>query len=83
MKKFLISLFVIVVLLTITGCNKGVKEKDEKTGQERTTFICVKSGIDKQATNGVYYTLGAKQVAKMDDEGKLVSHRFPQYKFNQ
>ena len=37
-KKILLSLFIFIALFTITGCGKGVKEKDEKTGKDKTVY---------------------------------------------
>ena len=46
-KKVLLSLLVIVALFTITGCGKGVKEKDEKTGKDKTVYTCIKRTLIK------------------------------------
>ena len=45
-KKILLSLFIFIALFTITGCGKGVKEKDEKTGKDKTVYTCIKKNID-------------------------------------
>lgn len=69
-KKYIILL--LVALLIITGCSKGVKEKDEKTGKEKTVYTCVKKGIeDSSSTSGTKWKEDITFTAKLDDDGKL------------
>ena len=65
MKKVL---FVIIVLLVLTGCSKGVKGEDGKT-----KFSCKKVGIeDSSSTSGTSWEEDITATAKLDDDGKLV-----------
>ena len=72
-KKILLGILVFVALFTITGCGKGVKEKDEKTGKDKTVYTCIKKNIDqKSSSTGNTYKLDVTNVAKLDDTGKLI-----------
>ena len=72
MKKYILSLMIILALVIVTGCGKGVKEKDEETGKDKTVYKCVKKGIErKNSVTGKPYTLDVTNTAKLDDD-KLV-----------
>jgi hypothetical protein len=70
-KKLLLSILLFTTVFIISGCGKGTKEKDEETGKEKTTFTCIKNGIEKKDTDGKSYTMNVKEVAKVDEDGKL------------
>ena len=64
MKKIL---FVVMILLVITACGKGVKGEDGKT-----KFACVKRGIKQTSdTSGTNWEEDITYTAKVDDNGKL------------
>lgn len=69
-RKLFLSLLVFVALFIITGCSKGVKTKDEKTGKSRTEYVCIKKGIE-QTSSDKTYILDVTNTAKVDDDGKL------------
>ena len=65
-KKKVLFLLVIVLLFTITGCGKGVKENN------LTVFTCVKKAIEKKSSStGSAYTLDVINTAKLDENKKL------------
>ena len=69
-KKLLLCLFVLVALFTITGCGKGARGEDGKT-----TFTCVKKDIQRNdSLTNVSYTEDVKNIAKVDDDSKLVHY---------
>ena len=60
-------LFMLILLITVTGCGKGVKEDDGKT-----KFTCVKRGIqEKNESSGTSWEEEITHTAKVDDNGKL------------
>ena len=72
-KKNLIIILFSLTLIVITGCGRGVKEKDEKTGKERNVFTCIKNGIEQTSSDKKEsYTMSQKEVAKVDNDGYLI-----------
>ena len=72
MNRKVLFLLIIVMLFVITGCGKGIKESDEKTGKDRSSFSCVKKGIERTSSStGSTYTLDVTNTAKVDDGGIL------------
>lgn len=72
MKRKIIILL-LISLFIITGCGKGVKKTDEKTGKSKTEYTCIKKGIEKTSSvDGKKYTLDVTNIAHMDDDGKLI-----------
>ena len=72
-KKLLLGICIVLTIFVITGCSKGVKEIDEKTGKERNVFTCSKKGIKKdESTSGTSWTEDITFTAKVDNDGKLI-----------
>lgn len=70
--KIILSILIIIILITVTGCKKGVKTQDTKTGKNRTEYTCIKKGIEKNSsTTDSTYTLDVTNQARLDDDGKL------------
>lgn len=64
-KKLVLSILVLLALFIVTGCSKGVKEKD------KTVYTCIKKGIEKSSSYAGSYTLDVTNTAKLDNDGKL------------
>ena len=73
-KKIIVLLLLFISLFIITGCQKGVKTTDEKTGKSRTEYVCKKVGIERENTVGekYKYTVDVTNTAKLDDDGNLI-----------
>ena len=75
-KRKLFVLIMLIAVVALTGCSKGVKEADGKT-----TFTCVKKGIERTSTlTKAKYTEDVTNQAKLDDNGKLTYYK-TEYKY--
>ena len=69
-KKLLLSLIILIAFLS-TGCTEDEKKGFVNKIRVGATYYCNKEGIDKETTTGIKYTLGLKEVAAVNDYGKL------------
>ena len=71
-KKLLMLVMLLCLGLLITGCGKGKKEKDEKTGVEKTVYECVKNDVsDSSSSTNIKWKEDITYTAKLTEDGKL------------
>ena len=74
-KNFVLGLFLLTLLFTVTGCGKGTSTDEKESGvplKDRKNISCVKKGIEKKGSDSYGdYKQDITFTAKMDDDKKL------------